>query len=211
MAIISPAQITDGTTIDAADVNNPINTIANEFNGNIDNNNIKVAAAIDGAKLADTSIPTAKLVESSGLVPAGSIVAFAGTTAPTNYFICDGTAKSRTTYAALFAITGTLYGVGDGSTTFNIPDLRGRVPVGKNTGTFTTIGGTGGEETHTLTVAEMPSHSHNVQYSGVTDAASGNVRTELTNNASISTSSTGGGGAHNNLQPYQVINYIIRY
>ena len=67
MAIISPAQITDGTTIDAADVNNPINTIANEFNGNIDNNNIKTAAAIDGSKIADNSISASKIVNATYL------------------------------------------------------------------------------------------------------------------------------------------------
>lgn len=63
----------------------------------------------------------------------GKIEAYAGTTAPTGYLICDGTAVSRTVYAALFVVTSTTYGVGDGSTTFNIPDLRGRVPVGVGT------------------------------------------------------------------------------
>lgn len=65
--------------------------------------------------------------------PAGRIEAYAGATAPTGYLLCDGTAVSRTTYAALFAVTSTTYGVGDGSTTFNVPDLRGRVPVGVGT------------------------------------------------------------------------------
>jgi microcystin-dependent protein len=64
---------------------------------------------------------------------AGRIEAYAGATAPTGYLLCDGTAVSRTTYAALFAVTSTTYGVGDGSTTFNVPDLRGRVPVGVGT------------------------------------------------------------------------------
>ena len=65
--------------------------------------------------------------------PAGRIEAYAGATAPTGYLLCDGTAVSRTTYATLFAVTSTTYGVGDGSTTFNVPDLRGRVPVGVGT------------------------------------------------------------------------------
>jgi microcystin-dependent protein len=65
--------------------------------------------------------------------PAGRIEAYAGATAPTGYLLCDGTAVSRTTYAGLFAVTSTTYGVGDGSTTFNVPDLRGRVPVGVGT------------------------------------------------------------------------------
>lgn len=75
MAIISPAQISDGTTIDAADVNNPINTIANEFNGNIDNNNIKTAAAIDGSKIADNSISASKLQNAAvGWIPLSGTV-----------------------------------------------------------------------------------------------------------------------------------------
>ena len=65
--------------------------------------------------------------------PAGRIEAYAGATAPTGYLLCDGTAVSRTTYATLFAVTSTTYGIGDGSTTFNVPDLRGRVPVGVGT------------------------------------------------------------------------------
>ena len=65
--------------------------------------------------------------------PAGRIEAYAGATAPTGYLLCNGDPVSRTTYAALFAVTSTTYGVGDGSTTFNVPDLRGRVPVGVGT------------------------------------------------------------------------------
>lgn len=70
--------------------------------------------------------------------------------------MCDGSAVSRTTYATLFTAIGTAYGTGDGSTTFNIPDLRGRIAVGKNAATFSTLGATGGEETHTLTTPEIP-------------------------------------------------------
>jgi len=63
-------------------------------------------------------------------VPAGTIMGWGGSTAPEQWIICDGTAVSRSTYSALYAAIGTTYGVGDGSTTFNLPDLRGRVPVG---------------------------------------------------------------------------------
>lgn len=95
--------------------------------------------------------------------PPGAITIFAGSTAPSGYLLCDGTAISRTTYSALFAITSTTYGVGNGSTTFNLPDLRTRVPVGKNaSGTFATLGATGGAETHILNEAQMPSHIHSV-------------------------------------------------
>jgi microcystin-dependent protein len=107
--------------------------------------------------------------------PTASLLPFAGTTSPDNWLLCSGQAVSRTTYAALFAIIGTTYGVGDGSTTFNLPDLRGRTPVGKDDmgGTpanrMTTggsgingvsLGAAGGAQTHTLGTAEMPSHTH---------------------------------------------------
>lgn len=159
-------------------------------------------------------------------IPAGSIMAWGGSTAPTNWMLADGTAVSRTTYASLFAAIGITYGSGDGSTTFNLPDLRGRVGVGKNTGTFTTLGSTGGAETHTLQVSEMPSHTH-IQdphtHSRVT-AQTGSVTGKVQIGGSATTNDyfyvdattatnqyTGGSGAHNNLQPYIVLNYIIKY
>lgn len=71
----------------------------------------------------------------AGLIPTGAVVDFAGSSAPTGYLICDGSAVSRTTYADLFALIDEDYGAGDGSTTFNLPDLRGRVSVGLGTNT----------------------------------------------------------------------------
>lgn len=149
--------------------------------------------------------------------PVGSISLFAGTTAPSGWLICDGSAVSRTTYANLFSVIGTTYGTGDGSTTFNIPDLQGRVPVGyKSSDTsFDTIGETGGEKTHTLTVDEIPSHHHDVgwDYEGSTGSGHGTLIRPQWNNPQYQydTSNTGGGQAHNNLQPYIVMNYIISY
>lgn len=91
-------------------------------------------------------------------VPAGVIAMFGAAAAPAGWLLCDGTAVSRTTYAALFAVIGTTFGVGDGSTTFNLPDLRGRFPLGKAAaGTGSTLGGTGGTLEHTHT---GPSHTH---------------------------------------------------
>src|SRR5690606_15176336 len=99
------------------------------------------------------------------------------------WLACNAQAVSRDTYADLYQVIGTTFGSGDGSTTFNVPDLRGRVPVGlDNMGASdagrlaaaNTLGGTGGAETHTLTVAEMPSHGHNGNSGADVIAQSGN-------------------------------------
>lgn len=108
-----------------------------------------------------------------GTMPVGTLLPYAGTTSPdTNiYLLCDGQAVSRTTYADLFTVVSTTFGVGDGSTTFNVPDLRGRIPMGLDNlgGTpanrvtdadADALGGTVGAQDHTLTEAELPSHSH---------------------------------------------------
>ena len=97
--------------------------------------------------------------------PVGSVKMYAGSGTPSKWLYCDGSAVSRTTYAKLFGVIGTTYGAGDGSTTFNVPDFRGRVGVGVGTGTATgatahTLGQTAGEETVTLTVNQMPKHTH---------------------------------------------------
>jgi microcystin-dependent protein len=98
------------------------------------------------------------------VLPPGVIMPFGGTVAPTGYLLCDGSLVSRVTFASLFATIGTAYGAGDGATTFAVPDLRSRVPVGSGTGgaglTNRTNGQVGGEETHVMTVAEMPAHAH---------------------------------------------------
>lgn len=127
-------------------------------------------------------------------------------------------AVSRITYAKLFAVIGTTYGEGDGSTTFNIPNLSGRVPVGiwgKHG-----FGDTGGEETHVLTANEMPSHRHSSYGLGVHGnylstsqsygyAAMRGVNRNNHYGTTEYTSYTGGSAAHNNMQPYLVVNYII--
>lgn len=160
-----------------------------------------------------------------GIAPTGVVLPFAGTSAPTNWLLCDGSAVSRTTYAALFTAIGTTYGSGDGSTTFNLPDLGGRVPAGKEATatrltsagsgiTGSTLGATGGAETHTLTVAQMPAHSHSTQGYN-TGSVVGSSTTAATgvsgaNPNQIPTNSQGSGSAHNNTQPTIVLNYIIK-
>lgn len=151
-------------------------------------------------------------------LPVGTIFPFSGNTLPSGYMICDGSAISRTTYSTLFGIIGTTYGVGDGSTTFNLPNLKGKVPVGYDStdSDFDTLGETGGEKTHALTVNEMPSHNHAL-YGALTGETknitnTGNDWAQTTTSFSTDTyiNNAGGGQAHNNLQPYIVINYIIK-
>jgi len=178
------------------------------------------------------------------MLPSGMITPFAGSSAPTNWLLCDGSAVSRTTYAALFATIGTTYGSGNGSTTFNLPNLKGRVPVGLDSAQteFDALGETGGAKTHTLTSTEMPSHTHtqNAHNHGISDpghvhnfaftsgpaggsigyliagvlatfsSTAANTTAISINNQTATNQNTGGGGAHNNLQPYLVLNYIIK-
>lgn len=115
-------------------------------------------------------------VSSSATVttPAGIISQYAGATAPSGYLLCDGSAVSRTTYASLFTAIGTTYGTGNGTTTFNLPDLRQRVPVGKySSGTFSTLGVTGGAENMTLSTANIPTHTHTVDPASFSSSSSG--------------------------------------
>lgn len=180
---------------------------------------------------ASAKVPTAQLPD-AGFLPPGIMLPYAGSTAPSGWLLAYGQAVSRTTYAALFAIIGTTYGAGDGSTTFNLPDARGRVIAGKDNmgGTAasrltaagsgvdgTTLGASGGAETHTLTSAQIPAHTHplnggNSYYlmrtsGGAVGLTSG---TGLADTVTNTGSNTGGGSAHNNAQPTLVENYIIK-
>ena len=149
---------------------------------------------------------------------AGFIADFAGTSAPSGWLACDGSAVSRTTYADLFAVISTTWGAGNGSTTFNLPDLRRRVRVGSGgTGTGTlgnAVGNTGGAETHTLAVSEMPSHSHSLSSGGTNIWADGTTFTIGTTGPAVlrvgTLQNTGGGGSHNNLQPSAVVLTCIK-
>ena len=156
-------------------------------------------------------------------LPIGIISPYAGNVAPDGWAICDGSAISRVGYPELFNIIGTTYGSGDGINTFNLPNLKGRVPVGLDgsDNDFKDLGKTGGEKAHTLIVGEMPSHSHSMaSFNQYNDGTGGSFAESekvgrTTSGADGSKGitpifKTGGSEAHNNLQPYLVENYIIK-
>lgn len=105
-------------------------------------------------------------------VPTGALLIWSVAAAPTGYLLCDGAAISRVDYAALFALIGTTYGAGDGSTTFNLPNLKGRIPVGLDAaqGEFDALAETGGAKTHALSVAELATHGHTASSAAVSHA-----------------------------------------
>jgi microcystin-dependent protein len=156
------------------------------------------------------------------ITPVGAVLPYAGASAPSQFLLCDGSAISRTNYSALFTAIGTVYGAGNGTTTFNLPDLRGRIPVGKSTDTeFDVLGETGGAKTHTLDATQMPVHAHSFNSGADTYgfarmsaqanqylAGSGSTRIK---EDYTTIANAGGGLAHNNIQPYITLNYIIRY
>lgn len=118
-------------------------------------------STIYGPKTSGSWGSGTSLIGPSVSAPTGAMLQFGGSTAPAGYLLCDGSSYSTTTYADLYAVIGTTYGSGSG--TFQVPDLRGRVPMGAGTGTgltARTLAGTGGTETHTLSTAELPSHNH---------------------------------------------------
>lgn len=236
------------------------------------------------------------------LVPTGAIFPYGGSSAPSNFLLCNGSAVSRSTYATLFGIVSTTYGVGDGSTTFNLPNLINRVPIGAGTGTvvatfasrasnvitvtglsnaanneyqtgqavlysapgvamtglthnttyyiirtgnltfslattlanalagtaialssdgtgtqtftltFTarTLGNSGGEENHSLVAAENGPHTHSATTYTTISTADGFRGADGGSTGTATTTSSGSGTAHNNFQPFIVLNYIIK-
>ncbi len=153
-------------------------------------------------------------------MPTGVVLPTAAGAAPAGWLLCDGSLVSRTTYARLFSVIGVTYGSGDGTSTFALPDMRGRVAVGRDTTQpeFNSLGEVGGAKTHTLTVGEMPAHEHAMdtpRWFAADELSGGSIYTPPTSPTATRrpnrpTSSVGGGGAHNNLQPYRVLNHIIK-
>jgi microcystin-dependent protein len=169
-----------------------------------------------------------------GGIPTATIVPWSNSSVPSGFLECNGAAVSRTTYSALFAIVGTTYGAGDGSTTFNVPDLQDNVPVGKSgtkalasTGGANTVaasGNVGGSTANaTLSTAQLASHSHGYP-SGNYDTGTINItRRNTTSPSTYNTNNAGSGSGHSHnmsanfsgdansvLQPYLTVIYIIK-
>lgn len=193
------------------------------------------------------------------LTPVGTVIAFAGNDLPSGWLWCDGTAVERSEYNKLFSAIGIAFGEGDGSTTFNLPGMAGRAPIGaglSDLGPTYDRGAKGGEYQHELTINELPAHSHvspahshttnphthtqaahshtvsgklttgnspNGAQTGVNPVATStdltttavaptiNNANVVVNAATVTINNTGGGLSHNNMSPYVVMNYIIRY
>lgn len=192
-----------------------------------DNNN----RAVTTDHIKDGAVTAAKLdsAATSVLMPTGAIMPYAGATAPTGYLFCDGSEYSETgTYSNLFSVIQSTYNTGgETASHFRVPDLRGRVIAGQDdmggspANTLTDaqadqLGGTLGNETHTLTTTELPSHTHggltNIDPNGGDggDGDDPSIDYVTSNGAGTVSGSTGGGGAHQNVQPTFILNYIIK-
>jgi microcystin-dependent protein len=247
---------TTGQSATASQHNTPLEDIASEItasvpiagtkamSGNLQMGTNKITGMGDGSSAQDG----ATMANLAAWVPAGVIVPYGGTSAPTGWLLCYGQSLSRTTYATLYAAIGTTYGSVDGDS-FSLPDLRGRVVAGQDdmggssanrltnaSGGLDgdTLGATGGAETHTLTEAQLPAHTHTATVTdpGHFHTTSTQVRGTSTTNQfggtgqgiapitpstdtattgiTVSNANTGSGSAHNNVQPTIILNYIIR-
>ena len=223
----------DYTNVAAVGTSEASKALVTDANGSID------VAAHDGSsqglKLGGTLITStaAELNHSDGVTsniqtqidgvssPTASVIAYAGSSAPSGWLLCDGASISRSTYSTLYAAIGTTYGSASEST-FNVPDIEGRVIAGKESSDTRltsggsginggTLGSTGGTETHTLLTAEMPAHTHTQDDDSFVGSGNSGVSTSIwAGVGSQDTGSTGGDGAHQNTQPTIVLNYIIK-
>jgi len=142
-------------------------------------------------------------------VPIGGVIDYGGESAPTHFILCNGVAISRATYSELFAVIGTTYGSGDGSSTFNLPNLADRYRKGAGTDPN---GYTGGADTVTLTVNQIPSHRHGFTSSTAVSTGAYPARGNSTvSSTAHNTAYEGGGASHENNPPFLCMYPYMRY
>jgi len=246
--IVNPDLLVTGKPEDVSQVLANFQAIAAIINGGLDNSNLTADAAIAISKLALFPNNAGVYLRGDGtwaavsgtgvLMPTGAIFPYIDATPPSGFDKADGHAISRTGVgAALFAIVGTRFGAGDGSTTYNLPNIADKIPVGQGSA-FATIGALGGEANHALTAAEMPAHSHVVNshaHGGGNHAhtfardvfsltpgstpyallgATHDVSVDASGNTIASeapgTNVQGSSAQHNNMPPYIVLPYVIK-
>lgn len=198
------------------------------FEADLDNICDSVESFVNAGTIDDVNFQSGLL---NGLTSPGMIVWYGNATPPSNWLVCDGSTVNKVDYPDLYAVIGDTFGPDVGST-FTLPDFRRRVPMGAGgtqiSGPANTLGSTGGAETHALSLAEFPSHTHDdspghthgqTYSTGTGSDTRINVQffngaitspTNTTTNTVPTTQSTGGDGAHNNIQPSLVSNFIIR-
>ena len=228
--------------------NNSANTVLTSTKYNTDLNTVYTKVNdLDGDCISDSSIATAKIEDNAvteakiaaavlaKLVPTGAVLAYAGTTAPDGFLLCDGTQVSRTTYSALYAVIGDAHGNGNGTTTFHLPDYKGRFLRGRANGstrdpdrasrTAMATGGNTGDNVGSVQADEYEGHFHTdglglaiataLRYGATTGLASGTYQSEYGDNNATGTytngakTSTEGG---NETRPENAnVNFIIKY
>jgi microcystin-dependent protein len=187
---ITTIQSTDLITNSRADINNNFDSLlVNKLETSVLDTDTTLAAD------SDAKVPTQKAVKAyidgggdisitTKIVPTGAILPYGGATAPSNFLLCNGSAVSRTTYVNLFAILSTSYGVGDGSTTFNLPNLQGRFPLGYSASAPTKVLTFASRSSNVITVTGLDDHAHNELQTGqaVLYTAASGAMTGLTHN-----------------------------
>ena len=214
---------TSGTTAVASEVNQNFSDILSFLNST--GVNVYQAGSINTAAMANDAVTRAKMADvvKPGI---GDIKMSGASSASSGWLRCDGSAVSRTTYATLFAEIGTTFGTGDGSTTFNLPDMRGRFPVGVGTHTDTDLGDDEGESTESnrtpnASTDSQGSHTHTFSDTATTGGPSSTVNAAVgsgatraasthTHSVTVSgTTSSGGAHTHTTANPYLAVHFDI--